>query len=175
MRGILFWRLVAYTSGMSLTAQDKKEMREMMLDTVSLALEQIVIPRFENLEDKVDGLEGRMDRQAQAANELRGEVRELRSEMNGLRSEMNELRDEQRSTASSLHRRIDEVEGSLSSKITMLEDDIKEIYKMLDKLQKLSPAERAFAKLSIEQKVLQTEAQIAVVAKEAGVKLAFIS
>jgi hypothetical protein len=142
---------------MSLTAIDKKEMREMMIDTVTSALEELVIPRFVGLEGRMSSIEGhmssiegRMDKQEQATNNLR---------------------DEMRSGFISTDRRTDDLDKKLSGKIEAIENDVKEIYAMINKLQTLSLAEKKFAKLSLEQKILKTHARIVIMAKEAGIKL----
>jgi uncharacterized coiled-coil protein SlyX len=156
---------------MSLTATDKKEIRAMMVDTVTSALEEIVVPRFEGLEGRMDGLESRMDGLENKMSSLENRMDSLENRMGKQERTTNELRDELRASATSLHRRIDEVETNLTGKIEALENDIKEIYIMIAKLQTLPPAEKKFAKLSLEQKILQSHARIASIAKQAGVTL----
>jgi predicted nucleic acid-binding Zn-ribbon protein len=155
---------------MSLTVTDKMEMREMMVDVVSTALEEVVVPRFESLEgrmdqieDKVDSLEGKVDGLDGKVDRLEGKVDGLEGRMDRQEKATNDLRDELRSTASSLHQRFDQLEG----KVEAIENDIKDIYVMLAEV----PSDNKFAKLSIEKKLLKAHSLIIDAAKQAGVTL----
>lgn len=70
----------------------------------------------------------------------------------------NDLREEIRTGFARADRRINELDKKLSGKIEAIENDIKEIYAMITELQALFPSQKKFAKLSLEQKILQTHA-----------------
>lgn len=60
---------------------------------------------------------------------------------------------------------------SLDGRIEALDNDVKDIYKMISELQKLTRQAAHFEKYDLEQKVLKTYRSIIAIAKEAGVTL----
>lgn len=149
---------------MSLTATDKQEIREIVTDTVVAALEDIVIPRFERLENRMDNLEDRMGN-------LEDQMGSLETRMDKQEGETNDLRSEMRAGFASVNKRIDDLDDKLSGKVEAVENDIKELYAMVAILQNVSMPDKKFAKLSLEQKILQTHAEVVALARQAGVKL----
>ena len=59
----------------------------------------------------------------------------------------------------------------ISGELEALSNDIKEIYTMIDDVQKKSSGFGSFEKLSLEKKMLQLHKQLVLAAKQAGIKL----
>lgn len=133
---------------MALTKQDLSAIQTIVVGTFNSALETLVLPRFDRLENRVDELEGRMGR--------------LEDRMGGLEAQQRETN--QRLGA------LEEKVKNIDTRLKAIENDIKEIYAVIAKLQQ-SPDEKKFAKLKSEQKILQLYNQILALAKEHGVKL----
>lgn len=66
-----------------------------------------------------------------------------------------------------LDKKLDPVLGKLEA----LENDVKEIYYMIAKLEKSESVSNKFSKLSVEQKILKMYKELKQTAKEAGVNL----
>lgn len=66
------------------------------------------------------------------------------------------------------------VEGNekLDGKVTALQNDVKEIYYMIAKMEKETTASsKKFLKLSLEKKILKTNSNLLIIAKQAGISL----
>lgn len=74
-------------------------------------------------------------------------------------------------TGSIVSTRIDPRFDMLEGRIKALDNDIKDIYKMISTLQKLTRQAAHFEKYDLEQKVLKTYKNILAIAKEAGIIL----
>ena len=59
----------------------------------------------------------------------------------------------------------------LDGKVTALQNDVKEMYYMLAKLQNAPAQDKKFLKLSIKQKILALHANLLTTAQESGVEL----
>lgn len=79
----------------------------------------------------------------------------------------NIVRDEVRSALVPVEQKLD----ALTGKVEALENDVKEIYEMVAKLQRDQQSTNKFLKLSIEDKILKTYKELVLTAKEAGVTL----
>lgn len=77
------------------------------------------------------------------------------------------VRDEVSSQLISVHDKLDRLEGKLEA----LENDVKEIYKMLTDIQKQTSADKTFMKLSVEAKLFRLNAELLAAAKQAGITL----
>jgi phage shock protein A len=67
--------------------------------------------------------------------------------------------------------RVDPRFDSLDGRLEALDNDIKDIYKMISELQKLTRSVAHFEKYDLEQKILKTYESVVAIAKEAGVTL----
>lgn len=123
---------------MSLTKQDLSDVRDVIIG----AIDTMVSPRFDTLEQDVSV--------------LKSDVSVLKSDVSSLKSEMIEVK-------RSLHNLVGKAEG--------LENDVREIYTMLAELQKDNRANKRFSRMSLEEKLLQTHTDLVQLAKEAGVSL----
>ncbi len=59
----------------------------------------------------------------------------------------------------------------LAGRIEALENDVKEIYAMLSRMEKLLMPDKEFQKLSVERKLLKLNRDLQAMAREAGVSL----
>lgn len=130
---------------MALDDNDKSWIR----DTVIEALETVVLPRFDEHDKRFDALESDVAVLKDDVRELKDDVRELKSDM--------------RQVKSSLH--------TLEGKVEALEADIKEIYLMQARLEKMTSGDKQFAKLNLEKKLLKLNTDLLATAREAGITL----
>ena len=127
---------------MSLTTQDLDSIKGVVTQVVTRimtdAMDQIVIPGFERLDSRIDGLEDRMTR-------IEGELAEVKSRLHAVEKEI-----------SSLGSRVDKVEGTLEA----LQNDVKVPYFMAKEKQGVV-ADAKFARLSPEAKMMALHSEIA--------------
>lgn len=138
--------------GMSLTDEDITQVR----DVVVSALQELILPRFDEHDQRFDAIE-------QDLRQVKEDVRVLKEDVAVLKEDVRVLKDDMREAKGSLSRLEDRVEA--------LEADVKELYSMIVASTKSSNGDKKFAKLSIEQKVLQMYENVKLLAQEAGVTL----
>ena len=141
---------------MTLTTDDKTWIKSAITEGIVDALNEIVIPRFDEHDKRFDEHEKRFDA-------LEADVVELKTDVSGLKSDVRSLQSDMREVKSILH--------SLDDRVQLLEVDVKEIYHMIADLQKQNTTTAGFAKLPLEKKILKAYADIVAMAKEAGVSL----
>ena len=155
---------------MTLTTDDKKWIKDAITEGVVDALNEIVIPRFDEHDKRFDEHDRRFDEhdrrfdaiEADVA-ELKTDVAELKTDVAELKTDVGELKNDMRIVKSTLM--------SLDDRIQLLEADVKSIYYMISDLQKQDKPAANFAKLPLEKKILKTYADVLAMAKEAGVSL----
>ena len=141
---------------MTLTTDDKTWIKSAITEGIVDALNEIVIPRFDEHDKRFDEHDKRFDA-------LEADVVELKTDVSGLKSDVRSLQSDMREVKSILH--------SLDDRVQLLEVDVKEIYHMIADLQKQNAVTTGFAKLPLEKKILKAYADIVAMAKEAGVSL----
>ena len=141
---------------MTLTTDDKTWIKSAITEGIVDALNEIVIPRFDEHDKRFDEHDKRFDA-------LEADVAELKTDVSGLKSDVRTLQSDMREVKATLH--------SLDDRVQLLEADVKEIYHMIADLQKQSTTTAGFAKLPLEKKILKAYADIVAMAKEAGVSL----
>ncbi len=141
---------------MTLTTDDKTWIKSAITEGIVDALNEIVIPRFDEHDKRFDEHDKRFDA-------LEADVVELKTDVSGLKSDVRSLQSDMREVKSILH--------SLDDRVQLLEVDVKEIYHMIADLQKQNTTTAGFAKLPLEKKILKAYADIVAMAKEAGVSL----
>lgn len=130
---------------MSLTKQDLKDIRGVVLDALDVA----VNPRLDVIEGDID--------------ELKSDVSVLKTDVSDLKTDVSDLKSDMRQVKKSLER--------LEGRVEALEADVREIYLMLADLQKSQTPNKQFKKLTLEQKLLKINAELLATAKEAGISL----
>ena len=141
---------------MTLTTDDKTWIKSAITEGIVDALNEIVIPRFDEHDKRFDEHDKRFDA-------LEADVAELKTDVSGLKSDVRTLQSDMREVKATLH--------SLDDRVQLLEVDVKEIYHMIADLQKQNTTTAGFAKLPLEKKILKAYADIVAMAKEAGVSL----
>ena len=141
---------------MTLTTDDKTWIKSAITEGIVDALNEIVIPRFDEHDKRFDEHDKRFDA-------LEADVAELKTDVSGLKSDVRTLQSDMREVKATLH--------SLDDRVQLLEVDVKEIYHMIADLQKQNAVTTGFAKLPLEKKILKAYADIVAMAKEAGVSL----
>ncbi len=137
---------------MSLTKQDLSDIRGVILDALDVA----VNPRLDSVESSVDilservhGVETRLDG--------------VETRLDGVETRLDGVEKQQRISNETLQ----QIEG----KLIALESDVKEIYTMLSELQNSKTPDKTFAKLTLEDKVLDTHAKVLKLAKQLDISL----
>ena len=141
---------------MTLTTDDKTWIKSAITEGIVDALNEIVIPRFDEHDKRFDEHDKRFDA-------LEADVAELKTDVSGLKSDVRTLQSDMREVKATLH--------SLDDRVQLLEADVKEIDHMIADLQKQNTTTAGFAKLPLEKKILKAYADIVAMAKEAGVSL----
>ncbi len=141
---------------MSLTKQDLSEVKEIVVGAIVEAIDTMVSPRFDILEADVAVLKTDVA-------ELKTDVVELKTDVAVLKSDVSTLKTEMREVKQILH--------TMDGRMEALENDVRELYGMVADLQKAKKENHKFNKLPLEKKILQTHAELLLVAKEAGVVL----
>ncbi len=141
---------------MTLTTDDKTWIKSAITEGIVDALNEIVIPRFDEHDKRFDEHDKRFDA-------LEADAAELKTDVSGLKSDVRTLQSDMREVKATLH--------SLDDRVQLLEADVKEIYHMIADLQKQNTTTAGFAKLPLEKKILKAYADIVAMAKEAGVSL----
>ena len=141
---------------MTLTKDDKIWIKDAITDGVVGALNDIVIPRFEENDKRFDALESDVA-------ELKADVSELKADVSELKDDVSSLKSDMRDVKATLH--------SLDDRVQLLESDVKEIYYMIADLQKHNTTVKGFAKLPLEEKILKAYSDILMMTKEAGITL----
>lgn len=134
---------------MSLTKQDLSEVKEIVVGAIVEAIDTMVSPRFDVLEADVA--------------ELKTDVAELKTDVAILKSDVSTLKTEMREVKQTLQ--------TMDGRMEALENDVRELYGMVAELQKAKKENHKFNKLPLEKKILQTHAELLLIAKEAGVVL----
>ena len=134
---------------MSLTTTDIGLVRDVVIE----ALEAIVLPRFDEHDERFDRLESRMD-------SMESRMDSMESQMVSLEGRVGSLEQAVAANTSAIRR--------LEDRIETLENDVKEIYSMLADVQN---GGKKFSRLTLEQKLRLTHRQVLAMAKEAGVTL----
>lgn len=130
-----------YNGVMSLTNDDLIQVRDIVVDAVTTAIQTLIIPRLDEQDKRLEAIEE--------------DIRGLKEDVRTLKAEMHDVKDS-----------LDHLEGRLDA----LEADVKELYAMVS-AQKPTYADRQFAKLPVEQKVLKMYEDVKLLAREAGVTL----
>ena len=125
---------------MTLTTDDKTWIKSAITEGIVDALNEIVIPRFDEHDKRFDEHDKRFDA-------LEADVVELKTDVSGLKSDVRSLQSDMREVKSILH--------SLDDRVQLLEVDVKEIYHMIADLQKQNATTTGFAKLPLEKKILK--------------------
>lgn len=134
---------------MALEDNDLTKIRSLIIE----ALTDVVLPKFEEIDNRLDGIDVRLDR---IDNRLDGHDQQFAS----LETRMN-------SGFAEMHQRFDALEG----RVEAMENDIKDLYSMISDLQNAAPADKKFMKLSVEKKILRLNSDLVATAKQAGVTL----
>ena len=134
---------------MSLTKQDLADVKEIVVVSIVEAIDTMISPRFDSLENDVAI--------------LKSDVAILKSDVAILKSDVSTLKTEMREVKQTLH--------TMDGRMEALENDVKELYGMVADLQRAKKENQKFNKLPLEKKILQTHADLLLVAKEAGVVL----
>ena len=127
---------------MSLTQDDLRQIQEINRSTIIEAIDELVSPRFDALEEDVAVLKTDVA-------ELKTDVRILKDEMRGVKISLQ----------------------SLEGKVAALEADVRELYVLQAQMAAASITDKKFSKLSLEKKLLKLNAELLSAAHEAGITL----
>lgn len=129
---------------MALTKQDLEAIQGIVQNTVV----DITAPMFEQVFQRFDALDERMDRFEKTQNKH------------------TELHHSHSQRLTQIETRLDSIEG----RIEALEADIKELYLLVEKMEK-SQKPKGYDKLSLEKKLITTHSMVMEIAKKYGINL----
>jgi len=145
------------------------------------AFEVLVLPRFDEIDDRLDkmddrldSMDGRLDSMDDRLDSMDGRLDQMDGRLDNIDGRLDrqerttqELQTEVRAGFAAVNKRLDD----LSGKVEALESDIKELYEITVRLEHGTVADRKFAKLSLEKKLLTLNAELLAAAKQAGITL----
>ncbi len=127
---------------MSLSNEDISQVREVVVDAITTAIQELVLPRFDEHDKRLSAIE-------RDVAELKSDVRVLKADMRDVKASL----------------------GRLEGRLEALEADVKELYVMLKEHKRAGLGSKEFNQLPIEKKVLQMYENVKLLAQEAGVAL----
>jgi predicted nuclease with TOPRIM domain len=140
-------------------------------DEIIEAVGAMFVTQSEQFNERMDGLEGRMDG-------LEGRMANIEGRMDGLEGRMSALEREFRDFKSyvgarfdTLESRLDSVESNHVNRFDNVEEDIRLLYRLVDKLEHGNKKEKAFAKETIVKHLPAIYRAVLLVAKDLDVKL----
>lgn len=134
---------------MTLTKDDIRLIGEIVVEVTAPMFEELG-GRISNLEDRVSSLEDRMS---------------------SLELELKDFKSEVRTRLSSLEERIDHMSSKNQNIFNNIDEDIRFIYHLIEKLEKGSAAEKKFAKQTIVEHLPAIYKAVVLVAKDLNVPL----
>lgn len=127
---------------MAFTKEELKQIGNVVVD--------VTTPMFEQVFERLDGVESRMS---------------------GLERDLSDFKSEVRQRFEKLEQKIDDQTMTIEDRLKNMNEDIEFLYKLTDMLDHGTPAEKKFAKLTIEKQVPILYRSLEAIAKKAGVQL----
>lgn len=155
---------------MALTDNDKQWIKGAIVEGINGALETVVTPRFDALEQDVSGLKKDVSGLKQDVSGLKKDVSGLKQDVSSLKDEMREVKNRLSGVEHEVYEakeRLDRVEGELQA----LTNDIKEIYDVIYGKPSRSFMSASFAKMSPKERLLVINEELLKMAKATGVIL----
>lgn len=149
---------------MSLTPDDLRQIRSLIVEGTLEAIEIAVNPRLDAIEADVAVLKSDVA-------ELKSDVAELKSDVSGLKDDMRSVK----SQLSELNQRVSNLErlsGDTSDRLEIIENDIRALYELVDKkpVSKFANNKQYLA-LSFDKKLIELDKEVHHLADTNNVKL----
>ncbi len=141
---------------MAFTKEEVKQIGDIVVE-VTTPMFEMVIEKIGGLETRMDGLETRMDG--------------LEIRMSNQERETSDLRSEIRHKFELLEQKLDDQTLTIQERLGYMEQDITYLYQLVDKMEHGTPAEKKFAKMTIEKQLPIMYRSLQAIAKKAGVEL----
>ena len=148
---------------MTLTKDDIRQIGEVVVEVTS--------PMFESLGERIDKLEVRMDGLEVRMDKLEFRMDSLENSMSNLEQELSDFKSEVRTRFSTLEERINHMVAKNQNIFDNIDEDIRFIYQLIEKLEKGSAAEKEFAKETIIEHLPAIYKAVILVAKDLKVPL----
>lgn len=148
---------------MALTQDDKKWIKGAITEGVVDALNEIVLPRFDEHDKRFDAVEGRLDSLEEDVRVLKDDVRVLKEDVRVLKEDVRTLKDDMRDVKERL--------GTVEWQIEALTNDIKELYAAIYKKPNPALISESFSKLNDEDKLLIMNDELLKMAKKLKISL----
>ena len=142
---------------MALTNDDKQWIKGAIADGVVEALETVVLPRFDEHDERFDRIEARLGSVEKKLESLESDVCILKQDVSVLKQDMHGVKD-----------RLDKLEWQ----VEVLTNDIKEVYAVIYKKPNRALVSKNFEKLSTEDKITIMHEELLKIAKHENVTLA---
>ncbi len=154
-----------YIIGMSLTQEDMKQLQTMMQDTVVDVIETLVFPKFDQIDERLGGVNERLDAIDARLDSADGKFVSLTARLDSINHKLNahdvkfrEIHNELRIVNS----RLDSIDGRLEA----LENDVKDLYHLTMAKDSTPMVAKSFSKLSAKDKLLIMNAELLAMAKK---------
>lgn len=133
-------------------------------DEIIEAVGAMFVTQSEQFNERMDGLEGRMEG-------LEDRMGSLEDRTGGLEREFHDFKTYVRKRFDDLEARIDNLETKYTDRFDNVEEDIRLLYRLIDKLEHGNKEEKAFAKETIVKHLPAIYKAVLLVAKDLDVKL----
>jgi archaellum component FlaC len=130
---------------MSLTAQDLKDIRTIVID----AFETLSTPRFDEIDERFKKVDARFENLEVRVGNIKTRVGQIETRLG------------------SIDNRLENIEGRLEA----LENDVKDLYRITAAIQSGTITDKQFASQSTEKKLFTINAEVLALAKKLGVSL----
>lgn len=145
---------------MAFTKDEIKQIGNVVVEVTTPMFDHVIdvlSQRMDGIDSRIDGLENRMEKFDDRVGSLSEELREFKAET--------------RAKFAVLEQKLDEQTISIRERLDSVNEDIEYLYKLVDVLEHGTPAEKQFAKLTIEKQVPLLFRSLKTIAKKAGVEL----
>ena len=152
---------------MAFTKEEVTQIGDIVVEVTTPMFEHVI----ETLGGRIDRVELRLDGVESELHDLQSEFSNLQSEFSNFQSEFRDLKSETRSKFAALEQKLDDQTLTIQERLGYMEQDITFLYQLVEKLEHGTPAEKKFAKMTIEKQLPIMYRSLQAIAKKAGVEL----
>lgn len=134
---------------MSLTATDLQSIRTTVTEAITDVLIQVINPRFDSIETRLDGIEIRLQQLENHAGSTEKRLSTVETELSLLNIQT----------------------ATIAGRLEALENDVKELYKLIDHLPSPYFGSKAYQKLPDTRKIVVLNTEIGILAQKMGMQL----
>lgn len=148
---------------MTLTKDDLRQIGDVVIEVTS--------PMFEHVVERIDGVERRLDGVETRLDGVEKRLDSVETRLGSLERELRDFKSEVRSKLSALEERIGTVEYTYAYRFDNVEDDIRLLYRLVEKLEHGTKAEKQFAEEAIVEHLPAIHKALVLIAKKHKINL----